>query len=257
MNEKFKYLQPRASGNLKRFGGGGDGGYVLSKKIVDQSDTLISFGVGQNIDFEREILKSNPAINVYMFDHTVKAPSKRNLLLNVMRSIYFFDRRHFTNSLKFYNDYKNLTKSAKHFQNKVTNLKWNKYDLHINEIIHTFGSDLQFMKIDIEGDEYKILPSIIEVIDKFTGLIVEFHHIDSSYEKFEKCVKDLQLTHDIEHLHGNNYSDLTSIGLPEVLEISFIRKDLNLNASPVIELPIRNLDYPNSSWRTDFMFKWK
>ena len=34
-----------------------------------------------------------------------------------------------------------------------------------------------FLKIDIEGDEYKILDQIIKNSENLTGLVIEFHNV--------------------------------------------------------------------------------
>ena len=70
--------------------------------------------------------------------------------------------------------------------------------LHINEILDKFQS-IDCIKIDIEGHEYKILPSIIENRNKITKVICELHgknHITN----LKREVKNAYLTPQYEAL---------------------------------------------------------
>jgi hypothetical protein len=48
-----------------------DGGYVLSNKIIKKCDFLLSFGLGDNWTFEKDLKKINPQCRIYAYDHTI------------------------------------------------------------------------------------------------------------------------------------------------------------------------------------------
>ena len=86
------------------------------------------------------------------------------------------------------------------------------------------NAENMFFKIDIEGDEYRILNDLILNADKITGLIIEFHDVDLHIEKIEVFVKNFPLN--VCHVHINTYARVTGEGLPTVIELSFTKFDL-------------------------------
>ena len=54
--KKLNYLRPLDAGKLIRLGNNKDGGYVISNLALKKSDTLISFGLGDNFSFEKNFL---------------------------------------------------------------------------------------------------------------------------------------------------------------------------------------------------------
>lgn len=57
--------------DLKRFGSKSDGGYILSNKIIKKADFLLSFGLGDNFQFESDLKKANSKCKIYVYDHTI------------------------------------------------------------------------------------------------------------------------------------------------------------------------------------------
>ena len=63
-------LKPKKNFKLIRFGRDNDGGYLVSKRTVLETGTLISFGILDDCSFENDFIKMNP-IQVYCYDSTV------------------------------------------------------------------------------------------------------------------------------------------------------------------------------------------
>lgn len=252
----WKSLRPLSISNLARFGGNGDGGYLMPRDIPIKSEMLISFGMGQNVDFELAVLESNPKIETIIYDHTVSLPSKGKLFEAFLRSCKAANLRHFRNAVLFRNNYLKLTQAATHSPTKITDNKWNSYDTPIEDVLARAANKKYILKCDIEGDEYKILPHLLAKLENCNALVIEFHNLSYCWKFLEETVATLSRTHSIVHVHANNYSDLASNGLPEVLEITFIDKDLLDSTGHVSELPLENLDWPNSRNRRDFILSW-
>jgi hypothetical protein len=256
LGNKYSWLEPKPSKKLSRFGGASDGGYVLSENIPLLSEYLLSFGLGANIDFELSIKKSNPLIDIDVYDHTVQRPNKKQARINLVKSLLHRNLTHYKNYMHFYKSYNEVFLTGNHKKNKVTNFKFNEYDVDINDLFAENQSSSIVLKVDIEGDEYRILPSITKNAEKFTAIIIEFHNIGVCLVNFEKYVKEISKTHIIEHVHANNFSDLTSCGLPDVMEVTFIRKELHQSGKKEKRYPIAKLDYPNTYRRRDFTIEW-
>ena len=129
-----------------------------------------------------------------------------------------------------------------------------------------------FMKMDIEGAEYKYILSLDEnKLLKIKQIVFELHAInDNNYYGIQnECTlftdmssaesytmkliffKKMATTHYLVHVHANNGGGYTIINnnyIPNVIEVAYIRKDLiptpKLNTQ---KFPVNNLDYNNYS----------
>jgi hypothetical protein len=68
-----KHLIPRKFEKI-RIGNNKDGGYVLPKKCVDESDLCVSFGLGDNITYEENLLNINKKVIGY--DIIIESPQE-------------------------------------------------------------------------------------------------------------------------------------------------------------------------------------
>ena len=68
-----KILQPIYSykKNLIRIGPKKDGGYVIDKRIINKTNYIITCGLNDDWEFEKEFLKYNKETKVIAYDHTV------------------------------------------------------------------------------------------------------------------------------------------------------------------------------------------
>ena len=80
------------------------------------------------------------------------------------------------------------------------------------------------MKIDIEGDEYRILEDIINNEKIIEGIAIEFHDVDLHLDKIIYFIKKINLT--LIHIHPNNYSSYGKDGIPSSLENFFKNPEL-------------------------------
>lgn len=120
--------------------------------------------------------------------------------------------------------------------------------------------DKFFLKIDIEGHEYRIYEDIIKNQEIVTGMVIEFHEIDLFYDLFEKIIIKLKENFYITHIHANNYAHYSEIiENLAVYEISFINKNLHKNTPVYFETGIYNkvaLDYSNDPELNDYIIKY-
>ena len=86
-------------------------------------------------------------------------------------------------------------------------------------------------------------------LNKFKQIVIEFHGINDNSWGFNmtdkiKCLEKLSNTHYIVHAHGNNYGS-TINNIPNVIELTYIKKNNITPSLNTTSLPINNLDYPN------------
>jgi hypothetical protein len=232
----LEYLKVYEYKDKIRYGNTNDGGYVCA--LLDNYDVYISIGVGEDESFSRDVLDMYN-IDSYAFDGSISTLPQN-----------------MPNKIKFIEKYINT------FSDDMNdNLEWlfSKY----NNI---------FMKMDIEGAEYKYILSLDEnKLLKIKQLVFELHAIndnnhygsgnectlftdmsgDESYAMKLNFFKKMATTHYLVHVHANNGGGYTIINnnyIPNVIEVAYIRKDLiptpKLNTQ---KFPVNNLDYNNYS----------
>jgi hypothetical protein len=219
----------------RRVGKPNDGGYAIVI-LPGEYDLFLSGGILNDISFEESFLSLYP-IECYAFDGTIDFQS--------------------TEKIKFVKQ--NLGDST----NGTTNLHE-----------YMFDKENVFMKIDIEGHEFRLFPSMIQNgdIHKVKQLVVEIHcpadielapHYyqglsDIKNEHMFQMLHDLTLTHTLVHFHANNgppMQKINDIDVPHVFELTWIRNDF-------IEKKIRNtyslptkIDMKNIIDKPDFILK--
>jgi len=224
---------------MSRIGSKNDGGYVIAN-LDGKYDLFISGGISDDITFEKDLLSLYPNLMCCAFDGTINSLPENNL-----KRIRFFK--------------KNLGNVN---NEEVTDLR--EYMNYSNDI---------FMKIDIEGHEFRLMPILIEndYMKKIKQLVVEIHSpadiqlypeyfkglSDIKNEHMFGMLKKINDTHTLVHFHANNGCKMTAIDgikIPHVFELTYIRNefvsDKVKNSHP---LPT-HLDEPNIPAKPDYNF---
>jgi hypothetical protein len=114
--------------------------------------------------------------------------------------------------------------------------------------------------MDIEGAEYPVIcDTSSETLDKFRILVIEFHGLDSLFNRmffdliyltFTKILKNFEVV----HIHPNNYSkpiECNGVAIPPFMEFTFLRKDRITQKGKNLSFP-HKLDRANLSQYADF-----
>jgi len=223
----------------KRIGKNYDGGYVIVE-LPGQYDFFISGGISNDVSFEEDLLTKYPNLTCVAFDGTIASLPKTDKQIQFIK--------------------KNLGNIN---TNDTTNLL--EYIQNYNDI---------FMKIDIEGHEFRVMPVIIKenYISKIKQLVIEIHspgdiHLHPNYfkglsdihnEHMFQLLNDINKTHTLVHLHANNGCNMQMIDgiqLPHVFELTFIRNDfVSEKKRNTTSLPT-NLDMPNIYYKPEYKLK--
>lgn len=224
----------------QRIGKPNDGGYVIID-LPGEYDLFISGGIANDISFEKDLLTLFPNLVCYAFDGTIYSLPTNNIpnLKFVRKNLGNKNNDRTTNLSEYMNDFNNI-----------------------------------FMKIDIEGHEFRLMPSILEnnLINKIKQLVIEIHSpadielypdyfkglSDIKNEQMFNLLKKINETHTLVHLHANNgckMNTIDGINIPHVFELTYIRNEF-------ITKKIRNkdqlptpLDMPNIPNKIDYTLK--
>lgn len=253
---KLEHIRPQSVGRMRRAGSKNDGGYVIPENFPEIK-TIVSFGLGDNWSFEKQLLKEGLVKQFIFYDHTVSLRSLfrritqrmtcRNLKFDALayRMLILF---------RYFLDFK--VRRFKHISKEITQFESTKLKTNLFEVVNDI-SDTQFiLKVDIEGDEYYLVNQIVELSSQIPLLIIEFHNTELKRVEFEDSISKLKRFFVISHVHANNFEPLSKDGIPIAMEITFGRKDIYQCQGLIDFLPIPNLDWPSSANRDDYAFSF-
>ena len=261
---KKEKIRPFHFPNLIRVGNRYDGGYVVPEEALDNCKFLLSLGINDDISFDLHFSQINKDICCLGVDYTVTPIFLRKRRVQaVLKS--------FINLLinkKKHQIYKNKAKNIRQFReffsgnNKFLPLKVSDNSsngrITISELLRKCNgvSSLDiFLKMDIEGDEYKVTDDIINNIDRIAYIACEYHHIAEYPERFNVTINKLSEHFYLAHIHGNNHGIYsTELDFPDTVELTWVNKDLVpvQPSSTDISYPISNLDSPCNYKKPDY-----
>jgi len=257
-------LRPVKEPNKKRLGRKWDGGYILSQKILDSSDILLSLGINDEWSFEASCMKAKPFERLIMVDDW---GSSKQLVTQFFDSLlemfYKFYQKDVFKLFKF-NSKKILRyvllKARFHVTYIKTRIGHGPGEMAIDELIKQQnikpGLGNILLKMDIEGSEYEIIEDMVKGYKNFSGLAIEFHGILGAPDRFRQAILDLKNKFEIIHIHFNNYTDRNAY-VSDVVEVSFINKSLVNHPVPEdLPYPIPGLDFPCNPDKADYPIVW-
>ena len=215
-----------------RIGRPHDGGYVTAT-LPGTYDALLSGGIANDISFEEHFLQLHP-IPCYAFDGTIaRLPHDHPSITFVRKNLGDSNSDETTNLHDYMAPYENI-----------------------------------FMKMDIEGHEFRVMPTI-QHMKKIKQLVIEIHSPgdirmfpdyfkglqDIDNHKMFDLLRSINQTHTLVHFHANNgcaIQEIDGIRLPHVFELTYVRNEFVLekrkNTTP---LPT-SLDMKNIPQKEDY-----
>jgi len=233
-----KNFKPSKKFDLIRLGKDNDGGYLVGKNTISKTKFLVSLGIGDDCSFEKDFLKINDRINIYCYD---RYPLGKNYFIKeIIKSFFILDFKNINHFINVKKDYKKV------FKNDGVKKRLIRYK-SLTKIIHENKLNFDtFLKVDIEGAEYRILDDILEYQNIFTGIVIEFHNVDFHKEKIKSFIDNLKL--DLTHIHANNSSIIDMENDPTCIELTFEKNPLIISEN--LDLP-HPLDQKSLSYLED------
>tara|TARA_B110001454_G_C12601798_1_gene384782 strand:+ start:39 stop:803 length:765 start_codon:yes stop_codon:yes gene_type:complete len=214
------FLKPVYETDLIRVGQKKDGGYLIPKKSLEDTKILYSFGLEADWSFEEDFYNRTKS-KIYCYDHTVNWKFFLKLFLGNPKTIlkFFQYKKFFDEKDKFH-----IRKMICPTESYGPSLNENSL-ADLNSIIKDTTDKKFFLKIDIEGHEYRILDQIRKYSSSINGLAIEFHNCDLHSEKIKNFINNFELQ--LVHIHVNNWALINSNNFPRVFELIFSPKDFN------------------------------
>lgn len=231
--EFIQNLRPVDSGHgLIRLGGAGDGGYLIPDDL-DGISACFSPGVSETSAFERDCAQHG--MHLFLADFSVEqvGPELEGFPYQFIRRFVGPD-------------------PAPEF---ISFPEWLRAS--------SAPEGDWMLQMDIEGGEYPVLlETPLEDLAKFRIICIEFHQITALWNEdffsFVRLAVDRMLVHHrCVHIHANNAGSVKShkgIDLPDLLEITFLRKDRMPATVAPATLP-HPLDAPNLHHLPDLQLK--
>jgi hypothetical protein len=158
-----------------RLGNQNDGGYVVPIDAVTVASALLSFGLAHDWKFERDFKKRNPGAVIHCYDHTVSALtafqySLGQFLRFMIRLKMVYLSRAFT-----WIDYLLFFRADKiHFRQRIWRDRQDN-SVTVDDAFDRLPKGAQvFVKMDIEGSEYRVLDDLLRVCPETSSRITEF-----------------------------------------------------------------------------------
>lgn len=193
---------------LIRLGGDGDGAYLLPDHLAG-IDACFSPGVADRIELERELAEQH-GIACFLCDGSVDGEG-----LDLVPGLHHFQQRWL----------------GSHDNERTLSL-----DAWVLGRAQQDSRDL-LLQMDIEGAEYScLLAASDSVLARFRIVVIEFHWLARLASarflnsRFLPVLRKLQRHFDCVHAHANNCCGTTTlcgVEVPNVIELSFYRRDLN------------------------------
>lgn len=250
-------LHPIYMDDKIRMGRNFDGGYILSKSILSQSEVLLSLGINNEWSFEEACLGYKKFKFLYMIDDT---SSKSTILFHKNRNLITCLYRPFNKEIR--KNYQRIKDQLNSFL-KLELLAKTKYlrhrigtgpqEISLENFFNQYnlkGKNNILLKIDIEGSEYQIIDSIIRLNEHFSGLVIEFHNVLKDPNLFYESLIKLKTCFMPFHVHLNNYTERNEY-LSDALEVSFCLKKNTIRYDSY-SFPIPGLDYPCNPEKEDY-----
>lgn len=253
---ELDYLRPLVMADICRLGRNNDGGYIVPRSVLTLSEYLISFGLSFDWSFERAFKLQKPEITIDAYDHSVSRSSVvlRAAKTIVKAAVFRTSPGHAVQVLRETVEY---FTTMHHFVRRVVPTKINETDITVEEVFSRAPRGKRiFLKIDIEGSEYDVIPHVLQHGRDLTGMIIEFHDTGRLRTKFKQCMEAILEKFEIVHIHGNNWSGVSVDGLPDVLELTFVNKTYCPVFAPRREALPLEIDQPNHPDRPDFSIKF-
>ena len=240
----------------------------MPEALVRQSAVLLSLGVNEDWSFDRAFVALNPEARVVAVDHSV-GPAwfmKRTAegLLGVLSSVARGGGRPTRKPLAVARNsvdyFRFFSAPHRHIAKRAAG-RDSESEITIASLLDLAGGGDHrvFLKMDVDGAEYALVPDIVAHERRINGLVAEFHGVTRKADRFNDAVARLRRHFRIVHIHGNNYGAYDAVNdFPDAVEITFVNAALIADPPTPSRhaYPRPDLDRPNHPRRPDYPLRF-
>jgi hypothetical protein len=271
--------RPVAVDDLVRLGRDNDGGYVIPKRVIAATQVLFGFGISTDWSFETDYLAQNPRARLVAIDGTVGVGIFRGRAVKQMvHAAAAVGRGRWSSARSHLESAGEMARAAGAFRRFFSD--GNRqiiYRLASDADSHMYiswesvkraagappapGAPTWFVKMDIEGGEYRVLPDLARDADSLLGMVIEFHDTDLMWERFTEAMDALCRHQVVVHVHGNNLHPLIKgTRVPRLLEVTLMHRSLltsdEATGTRTRAYPLPGLDQPNVPGQPDYALEF-
>ena len=247
-------LRPVALDDLVRVGRANDGGYVVARRMIEAADSVLALGLYDDWSFEQALQTLKPELRVDGYDHSISRKHfARAAMVDTLRLLALRGTvAELMGRIATVRSYDRFFSGAnRHFPVKITNRPSHDREADLTTALDQLGGRHVLLKMDIEGSEYRVFEQIVDNASRIVGVCLEFHDTEPFRAAFDQAIERLLTKFAIAHVHPNNYGGVAPDGLPDVLEITFVNRDLVDGSECRAQIHLPQLDQPNDVGRPE------
>jgi len=252
-------FHPVACKSLARVGSANDGGYIVPLDAVRAASVLVSFGLSHDWTFERDFKSHNAHAIIHCYDHTVSFQTAFQYSIGQFLRFVLRLRASSLRKALTWIDYKLFFRSdVIHFKQRIWRDNQNGSATIEDVFSRLPGESPVFVKMDIEGGEYRVLDDLLRHSKNIVAMAIEFHDVDKASGLFNSFIDKIKRDFHIVHIHANNMGGISSFNFPIAPEITFLNKRF-FDSAPLpshLNYPVPELDRPNNPQLPEFTFEF-
>lgn len=228
------FLQPAGTFDLIRLGRDHDGGYLVDRRDVLASTALISLGINNDWSFEDDFLTFNPVpLDAYDGSVSPSVYAKR-----IVKDAVAGHGQELVRNAKALAGHRRFFTDGRRHHRLMVGFQSAPGMTTLHEIFDTKSNsgDRVFLKVDIEGWEYRLLDDIVKYADRISALAIEFHDFDLHAARVRDFIAATNLA--VAHVHCNNYCPVSDTGTPLAIEVTLTSQVPISTAAAVFPHPL-------------------
>ena len=192
--KEFKIKAKRAT---LQWLGSPNGGFYIDTQTIQPDDFVLSFGVGTDVSFDLQLIEKTQC-RVFGFDPTPKSIEWiKSQTLNPNYSFFPYGIALETGEVRFF-----LPKNENHVSGSLMPMDY--VDTHtavdvpvksMQDVVKDVDPlKVKAVKMDIEGAEYTVMPSVLIALPNLKIIAVEIHErfVDGGVAKTQKMIAELE-----------------------------------------------------------------
>lgn len=192
-----KEFKIKAKNTQLQWLGSSNGGFYMDTQTLRPDDFVLSFGVGTDVSFDLQLIEKTQC-RVFGFDPTPKSIAWiKSQNLNPNYSFFPYGIAQETGEVRFF-----LPKNENHVSGSLMPMDYVNTHTAVDVPVKSMQdvvkdvdySKVKAVKMDIEGAEYTVMPSVLMALPNLKIIAVEIHErfVEGGVAKTKKMIAELE-----------------------------------------------------------------